>query len=155
MRFAIVCFSTLILLLHSGCAQFEQGQRFDQAQADRIRIGQTTKQEVEDLLGPPHSSMMMPMTGYMMGPQMAAAVPEQGDIEMWSYSYSRAQGQVTSPFTGTAGGAGATLQITFKKGIVADCTIMNTTNSAQIMMVPYFTSGRSAGGSHQRRCGSG
>lgn len=145
-----------------GCAKFDSGRPFDETKADDIRIGTTTKREVREMLGPPHTSGLTPMTGMAPGMQTMPMAPMQGvpgpmggekDTEYWTYQYTKHDAAVTSPFSLGGAGKGVSLQITFKKDVVSDCILTNTETTNKMLIVPYYSSGSNQGATHQRRCG--
>lgn len=158
-------FSTIPIIFLTavvGCAQFDSGRPFDESKADDIRIGTTTKREVREMLGPPHTSGLTPMAGMAPGMQTMLMAPMQGvpgpmggekDTEYWTYQYTKGDASITGPFTGGGGSKGVSLQITFKKDVVDDCIITNTETSNSLLVIPYYSSGSNAGTTHQRRCG--
>lgn len=158
-RFAVYM---LLAASAAACAEFDSGRPFDASKADQIKIGTTTKKEVVELLGPPHTTALTPMAGYAPGMQTMPMAPMQGmpgpmggdkDTEYWTYQYEKRGALITSPFTGGGSGTGVSLQLTFKKDVVSECILTNTELKSSISMIPYYTSGSNAGTTHQRRCG--
>lgn len=152
----------LLAAIAGACAQTDSGRPFDASKADEIKIGKTTKKEVAELLGPPHTTALTPMAGFAPGMQVMPMAPMLGmpgpmggdkDTEYWTYQYQKHGALVTSPFTGEGGGKGVSLQITFTKNVVSECILTNTESQRSMAIIPYYSTAHNEGTTHQRRCG--
>lgn len=152
----------LLLAAVAACARFDSGRPFDAGKADDIRIGKSTKKEVAELLGPPHTTALTPMAGYAPGMQTMPMAPMAGmpgpmggekDTEYWTYQYEKRGASAMSPFSVGGAGSGVSLQITFKKDVVSECILTNTESKRSMAFIPYYSSGHNEGTTHQRRCG--
>jgi outer membrane protein assembly factor BamE (lipoprotein component of BamABCDE complex) len=111
MHTAKACFAVVLAVALAGCAT-KMGRNFDDAYAQQIKPGQTTKTEVREKLGKP------------------PLVSKKGDEETWTYAYYQGRG-VGGGILDFFGFTDASLQgqgrqkrltVTFKGDTVADST---------------------------------